>query len=237
MQGQGSDSLILAAIPRFCDSVTPGCAGSELLQGSALRLPLTEPRLCPERVPGAPGARRGRGRAGAAPARGSLEIAAEGSAPGAPCCQHHGWQEGLHRGLWQLVSAGHLGPLGEHGAVPVPPCSTPGSRCQPFSFLQGTRVICGARGSPVPTATASLCPRRGSAIAKIAGSNTARLGSFESQVNMWVLEEEVGGRRLTDIINTEHENVKYLPGHKLPPNVVSVGCQQPLRGAELTAGL
>ncbi|XP_030823063.1 glycerol-3-phosphate dehydrogenase [NAD(+)], cytoplasmic isoform X2 [Camarhynchus parvulus] len=59
----------------------------------------------------------------------------------------------------------------------------------------------------------------GSAIAKIAGSNTARLGSFENQVNMWVLEEEVGGRRLTDIINTEHENVKYLPGHKLPPNV------------------
>ncbi|XP_053858232.1 glycerol-3-phosphate dehydrogenase [NAD(+)], cytoplasmic isoform X2 [Vidua macroura] len=59
----------------------------------------------------------------------------------------------------------------------------------------------------------------GSAIAKIAGSNTARLSSFESQVNMWVLEEEVGGRRLTDIINTEHENVKYLPGHKLPPNV------------------
>ncbi|NXE97597.1 GPDA dehydrogenase, partial [Menura novaehollandiae] len=61
----------------------------------------------------------------------------------------------------------------------------------------------------------------GSAIAKIAGSNTARLSSFENQVNMWVLEEEVGGRRLTDIINTEHENVKYLPGHKLPPNVVA----------------
>ncbi|XP_056371244.1 glycerol-3-phosphate dehydrogenase [NAD(+)], cytoplasmic [Oenanthe melanoleuca] len=61
----------------------------------------------------------------------------------------------------------------------------------------------------------------GSAIAKIAGSNAARLSSFESQVNMWVLQEEVGGRRLTDIINTEHENVKYLPGHKLPPNVVA----------------
>ncbi|KAM4880817.1 glycerol-3-phosphate dehydrogenase [NAD(+)], cytoplasmic isoform 2-T3 [Sylvia borin] len=59
----------------------------------------------------------------------------------------------------------------------------------------------------------------GSAIAKIVGSNAARLSSFESQVKMWVLEEEVGGRRLTDIINTEHENVKYLPGHKLPPNV------------------
>lgn len=46
---------------------------------------------------------------------------------------------------------------------------------------------------------------------------------------MWVLEEEVGGRRLTDIINTEHENVKYLPGYKLPPNVVSVACWRPLR--------
>ncbi|XP_064330625.1 glycerol-3-phosphate dehydrogenase [NAD(+)], cytoplasmic isoform X3 [Phalacrocorax carbo] len=59
----------------------------------------------------------------------------------------------------------------------------------------------------------------GSAIAKIAGSNAARLSTFENEVKMWVLEEEVGGRRLTDIINTEHENVKYLPGHKLPPNV------------------
>ncbi|NXE57088.1 GPDA dehydrogenase, partial [Casuarius casuarius] len=61
----------------------------------------------------------------------------------------------------------------------------------------------------------------GSAIAKIVGSNTARLGAFETQVSMWVLEEEVGGRRLTDIINTEHENVKYLPGRKLPSNVVA----------------
>ncbi|NWT05646.1 GPDA dehydrogenase, partial [Mionectes macconnelli] len=61
----------------------------------------------------------------------------------------------------------------------------------------------------------------GSAIAKIAGTNAARLSGFESQVNMWVLQEEVGGRRLSDIINTEHENVKYLPGHKLPPNVVA----------------
>ncbi|NXN19607.1 GPDA dehydrogenase, partial [Indicator maculatus] len=68
---------------------------------------------------------------------------------------------------------------------------------------------------------ALLCPRRGSAIAKIAGSNAARLGTFQEQVKMWVLEEEGGGRRLTDIINTEHENVKYLPGHKLPPNVVA----------------
>lgn len=40
-------------------------------------------------------------------------------------------------------------------------------------------------------------------------------------VNMWVYEEMIDGRKLTEIINTEHENVKYLPGHKLPRNVVS----------------
>lgn len=40
---------------------------------------------------------------------------------------------------------------------------------------------------------------------------------------MWVFEETVNGRKLTDIINNDHENVKYLPGHKLPENVVRPG--------------
>lgn len=62
---------------------------------------------------------------------------------------------------------------------------------------------------------------RGSAIAKIVGSNAARLAHFDPRVTMWVFEEDIGGRKLTEIINTQHENVKYLPGHKLPPNVVS----------------
>ena len=35
---------------------------------------------------------------------------------------------------------------------------------------------------------------------------------FFDQVNMWVFEEMVNGEKLTDIINTRHENVKYLPG-------------------------
>ena len=38
---------------------------------------------------------------------------------------------------------------------------------------------------------------------------------------MYVYEEMVNGRKLTEIINTDHENVKYLPGHKLPVNVVA----------------
>ena len=63
---------------------------------------------------------------------------------------------------------------------------------------------------------------RGSAIAKIVGANAAKYDTFDTTVNMWVFEETVNGRKLTEIINTDHENVKYLPGHKLPPNVVSM---------------
>lgn len=38
---------------------------------------------------------------------------------------------------------------------------------------------------------------------------------------MYVFEEMIEGKKLTEIINTTHENVKYLPGHKLPENIVS----------------
>ena len=81
----------------------------------------------------------------------------------------------------------------------------------------------------------------GSAIARLVGFNAARLPErFQKevtgqdsrtfhifiyimlQVAMWVFEEEVNGRKLTEIINTDHENVKYLPGRKLPENVVAV---------------
>nr|XP_058933381.1 glycerol-3-phosphate dehydrogenase 1-like protein isoform X4 [Kogia breviceps] len=60
---------------------------------------------------------------------------------------------------------------------------------------------------------------RGSAVAKIIGDNVKKLQKFASTVKMWVFEETVNGRKLTDIINNDHENVKYLPGHKLPENV------------------
>nr|XP_055024377.1 glycerol-3-phosphate dehydrogenase 1a [Misgurnus anguillicaudatus] len=62
----------------------------------------------------------------------------------------------------------------------------------------------------------------GSAIAKIVGFNAKNNSKFDSTVNMWVYEEMVNGRKLSEIINTEHENVKYLPGNKLPENVVAV---------------
>ena len=63
----------------------------------------------------------------------------------------------------------------------------------------------------------------GSAIARLVGVNTARFPDrFVKDVNMWVFEEEVNGRKLTEIINTDHENVKYLPGRTLPTNIVAV---------------
>ncbi|XP_050688665.1 glycerol-3-phosphate dehydrogenase [NAD(+)], cytoplasmic-like isoform X2 [Eriocheir sinensis] len=62
----------------------------------------------------------------------------------------------------------------------------------------------------------------GSAIAKIVGNNVTKFDQFDNEVKMYVYEEMVDGRKLTEIINTTHENVKYLPGKKLPPNVIAV---------------
>lgn len=62
---------------------------------------------------------------------------------------------------------------------------------------------------------------RGSAIAKIVGTNAQRLDNIDERVTMYVYEEMINGKKLTEIINETHENVKYLPGIKLPPNVVS----------------
>lgn len=66
----------------------------------------------------------------------------------------------------------------------------------------------------------------GSAIATIVGRNCARLSSFESKVNMWVFEETVEDEngqpiKLTEYINTRHENVKYLKGIRLPNNIIA----------------
>lgn len=63
----------------------------------------------------------------------------------------------------------------------------------------------------------------GSAIARIVGDNVTKFGPlFDHVVKMYVYEEIVDGRKLTEIINQDHENVKYLKGFKLPENVVAV---------------
>ena len=62
----------------------------------------------------------------------------------------------------------------------------------------------------------------GSAIARIVGVNAREHAEFEEKVDMWVFEEQVDGKNLTEIINTTHVNVKYLPGATLPDNIVAV---------------
>ena len=62
---------------------------------------------------------------------------------------------------------------------------------------------------------------RGSAISRIIGLNVQNSPNFDKTVRMWVYEETVEGRNLSEIINERHENIKYLPGVHLPENVVS----------------
>lgn len=66
---------------------------------------------------------------------------------------------------------------------------------------------------------------RGSAIARIVGATTKAFpNEFDPTVRMWVFEEIVNGEKLSEVINTRHENVKYLPGKILPENIVSGLC-------------
>ena len=72
----------------------------------------------------------------------------------------------------------------------------------------------------------ALCCR-GSVIAKIVGNNVkGKADDFDEKVQMYVHEELINGEKLSDLINLKHENVKYLPGVKLPTNVV---CTSPIQ--------
>lgn len=73
-----------------------------------------------------------------------------------------------------------------------------------------------------------------SAVSKIIGNNVKTVKKFASPVKMWVFEEMVNGRKLTDIINSDHENIKYLPGHRLPTNVMATpSLSQAVQDADL----
>uniref|UniRef100_A5B7F6 Glycerol-3-phosphate dehydrogenase [NAD(+)] n=1 Tax=Vitis vinifera TaxID=29760 RepID=A5B7F6_VITVI len=62
----------------------------------------------------------------------------------------------------------------------------------------------------------------GSVAAKLIASNTLKLSSFHDEVRMWVYEEILpSGEKLSEVINQNNENVKYLPGIKLGKNVVA----------------
>ncbi|KAJ3683157.1 hypothetical protein LUZ60_013384 [Juncus effusus] len=62
----------------------------------------------------------------------------------------------------------------------------------------------------------------GSVAAKIVASNTIKQNIFHDEVKMWVYEETLPtGEKLSETINKNHENRKYLPGTYLGANVIA----------------
>jgi len=63
----------------------------------------------------------------------------------------------------------------------------------------------------------------GSTVAKIIGHNVKKYPNiFHEEVRMWMFDEIFEGKKLSETFNAEHENKKYLPGIKIPPNVVAI---------------
>lgn len=60
----------------------------------------------------------------------------------------------------------------------------------------------------------------GTAVAKIVAENCMQKPYlFHRDVKMWVRSNEISDMKMPDIINTYHENIKYLPGVTLPFNL------------------
>ncbi|AFZ80295.1 glycerol-3-phosphate dehydrogenase, putative [Theileria equi strain WA] len=76
--------------------------------------------------------------------------------------------------------------------------------------------------APGKKVTVVGCGNWGTAAAKTISENAAKFDLFDDTVRMWVLEEQVDGMKLSEMINTLHENKKYLPSIKLPHNLVAV---------------
>jgi hypothetical protein len=90
----------------------------------------------------------------------------------------------------------------------------------------GTSPAAASSAAHEPTPPYKICivgsGNWGSAIARVVGLNAARHPLLHEAVRMWVYEEQIKGAKLTEIINSTHVNVKYLPNIRLPPNVVAV---------------
>ncbi|KAJ1341123.1 hypothetical protein BSLG_004294 [Batrachochytrium salamandrivorans] len=64
---------------------------------------------------------------------------------------------------------------------------------------------------------------KGERYAKIIGKNVVHQPNFQQgSAYAGLLRDCPQGQRLSDIINSTHENIKYLPNIKIPDNVVAV---------------
>lgn len=62
---------------------------------------------------------------------------------------------------------------------------------------------------------------RGSALSTAVCQNVID-GGFDKRVHIYVFDELVRSKYLSEVMNEQHENIKYLPGIKLAPNLVSL---------------
>jgi glycerol-3-phosphate dehydrogenase len=72
--------------------------------------------------------------------------------------------------------------------------------------------------------TSSLQGAWATAAARVAAKNLLKKDSrfvFKPSLKMWVFEELFRDRKLSELINERHENVKYLPGVILPDNILA----------------
>lgn len=62
----------------------------------------------------------------------------------------------------------------------------------------------------------------GTTVGKLIAENVKKFpAKFSSTVKMYTYEEKINNQNLSEIINTTHENVKYLPKIKLPSNLIA----------------
>jgi glycerol-3-phosphate dehydrogenase (NAD+) len=85
----------------------------------------------------------------------------------------------------------------------------------------------GTADAPTPAPTERVCVLGsgafGTTVAGLIAANVRRFDRFDPEVAMWTFEETLpDGALLSRVINDTHVNVKYLPGHALPPTVVAV---------------
>lgn len=59
----------------------------------------------------------------------------------------------------------------------------------------------------------------GSTVASKIANQTLESKDYDSEVALWVYDELVDNRNLSECINSDHCNVKYLPGFTIPHNV------------------
>ncbi|CCF57095.1 hypothetical protein KAFR_0C01000 [Kazachstania africana CBS 2517] len=91
----------------------------------------------------------------------------------------------------------------------------------PFKRTESTQSLISLNRNPFKI-TVIGSGNWGTTIAKVVAENTQHFPHlFQKDVNMWVFQEKIDGENLTDIINTKHQNVKYLPNIDLPENLIA----------------